>query len=260
MNGCVSVAMSAAQWRLYGVPLSQPFRSVAWAMLQNQIRFDVQIAVPGAANKVGSRHEAYRALSRMRGTEYPLLEDTRTGFTVAESPAILAYLCDYYGWSSLDDSLYAPAGSTKRATIDSYMHWHHTGTRKLSSFVFPYLRPSDSSGSAPLNKNDEKERQKLAETLLTLEEGWFASLAVDSNASRDHFLVGGPIPPLLICWPTKKSCNSPCWVSFRTMSSAQSTPRYMPGLCGWPNCLITNKSMYPWRYWEMSRILPTIFR
>jgi glutathione S-transferase len=184
----MSVAVGA-HWKLYGVPLSQPFRSVAWALLQNHIRFDVQLVLPGAANKIGSRNEAYRSLSKMKSTRIPLLQDVRTGFTVAESPAILSYLCDCCHGSSSTTALYAPPGSTKRATIDSYMHWHHTGTRRLSSAVFPYLRQGE-DGSAIQDK--EKGRKTLEEILQSLEEGWFSSLATtENNDTEDCFLAGG---------------------------------------------------------------------
>lgn len=179
------VAAKAARWKLYGLPLSQPFRSVAWAMLQNQIRFDVQLTVPGADNKVGSRNEAYKAKSRMRTTRVPLLEDTHSGFTVAESPAILSHLCEHYGWH---ESLYAPPASPKKATIDSYMHWHHTGTRRLSALSYPYLRPDMGE-----SKDDEKDRARSVAILQDLEEGWFCKV---SSAPDDVYLAGGTGPSI----------------------------------------------------------------
>ncbi|CAB9519717.1 glutathione Stransferase [Seminavis robusta] len=174
--------MSAPIWRLYGVPLSQPFRSVAWALLQNQIRFEVQLTVPGATTKIGSRNDAFRSLSKMRSSKIPLLQNTRTGFTIAESPAILAHLCE-------GTSLYAPPGSTQRATIDSYMHWHHTGTRKLSSFIFPYLRPAEAT---QVIDQDQQLQAKMAATLKSLENGWFA----DMTTEKECFLAGGTDPSI----------------------------------------------------------------
>ena len=177
--------MSAAPvWKLYGVPLSQPFRSVAWALLQNQVRFEVQLTVPGASSKIGSHHANYTAKSRMKTTKIPLLEDTRTGFSVAESPAILSFLCERYGWET---TLYGMPGSPKKATIDSYMHWHHTGTRALSAYMFPYLREVQKDATY-----FEKERARTLQTLQTLEEGWFATLTSRAgDAEDDLFLAGG---------------------------------------------------------------------
>jgi len=179
-------AATACYWKLYGVPLSQPFRSVAWALLQNHVRFDVQLIVPGATTvKIGSLTESYQSKSRMRTTRIPLLEDTRTGFTVAESPAILSFLCEYYGWNAL----YGPPGSAKKATIDSYMHWHHTGTRTLARLAFPYFRPESN-----LPVNTDKDRARTFQMLETLETGWFSSLNHDND--DDWFLAGGTSPSI----------------------------------------------------------------
>ena len=185
IQASADMSVAAAPWKLYGVPLSQPFRSVAWALLQNHIPFEVQLIIPGATTKIGSRNEAYRSLSKMRSTRIPLLEDTKTGFTVAESPAILSYLCDCHGATDM----YATPGSTKRATIDSYMHWHHTGTRKLSSLVFPYLRPGEDGSASSVSLKDIE--AKVTQTLEMLEEGWFASLGTDEDDSENRFIAGG---------------------------------------------------------------------
>ena len=182
---------AAPVWKLYGVPLSQPFRSVAWALLQNHVRFEIQLTVPGASSKIGSHHANYTAKSRMKTTKIPLLEDTRTGFSVAESPAILSFLCEHYGW---EKTLYGKPGTPEKATIDSYMHWHHTGTRSLSAYMYPYLRD--------VQKDDsyfEKERARTLQTLQTLEEGWFsthAAAATNNNNTVDFYIAGGDHPSI----------------------------------------------------------------
>ena len=59
--------------KLHGVPLSQPFRSVAWACLQKRLRFEVTLVVPGMASKMGSKGPGYLNLNPT-GT-VPTLED-----------------------------------------------------------------------------------------------------------------------------------------------------------------------------------------
>ena len=44
--------------KLHGVPLSQPFRSVAWACLQKRLPFEVALVVPGMTSKMGSKGPA----------------------------------------------------------------------------------------------------------------------------------------------------------------------------------------------------------
>ena len=41
--------------RLYGVPLSQPFRSVAWACLMKRVPFEIEMIIPGSKDKMGGR-------------------------------------------------------------------------------------------------------------------------------------------------------------------------------------------------------------
>jgi glutathione S-transferase len=127
-------AAAAAAIKLYGVPLSQPFRAVAWSLLQHHVAFDVQLCVPGATSKIGSLHESFLAKSKT-GT-VPLLE--LDGVAIGESPVILSHLCEALGWNRL---LHGPPGSARKVQIDSYLHWHHVGTRQLAKLSAEYLRP-----------------------------------------------------------------------------------------------------------------------
>lgn len=122
----------------------------------------------------------------MKTTKIPLLEDTRTGFSVAESPAILSFLCEHYGW---EDTLYGRPGTHEKATIDSYMHWHHTGTRSLSAYMYPYLREVQKDASY-----FEKEQARTLQTLQTLEGGWFAEN--NTNIMVDLYIAGGDHPSI----------------------------------------------------------------
>ena len=119
--------------RLHGVPLSQPFRSVAWTLLQKRVPFEVSLCVPGSGGKRGSKGEAYLALNPL-GT-VPLLEDGP--IKVVESAAILQYLSSKHGWTDL-----YPASLSDRARVDAFCHWHHGGTRQLAGgFYAPHVRP-----------------------------------------------------------------------------------------------------------------------
>ena len=83
--------------KLHGVPLSQPFRSVAWACLQKRLPFEVNLVVPGMASKMGSKGAAYLKLNPT-GT-VPTLEDD--GVVVLESAAMLTYLANKHKWTDL---------------------------------------------------------------------------------------------------------------------------------------------------------------
>jgi glutathione S-transferase len=147
--------------KLYGVPLSQPFRSVAWTLLLRKVPFDIQLTVPGATSSIGSRNESFLSKSRGRTGTVPLLEVDES-LTISESPAILAYLCEKNNWTDL----YPLPATPEKTVIDSYMHWHHTGTRSLSSLQRPYMRPE-----LNLQVTDE-DRGKALQALESLNNGW----------------------------------------------------------------------------------------
>ena len=107
--------------RLHGVPLSQPFRSVAWTLLQKRVPFEVSLCVPGSGGKRGSKGEAYLALNPL-GT-VPLLEDGP--IKVVESAAILQYLSSKHGWTDL-----YPASLSDRARVDAEVFEAHEATRE----------------------------------------------------------------------------------------------------------------------------------
>ena len=162
--------MSAKQTavRLLGVPLSQPFTSCAWTMLQLEIPFKIEIVVPGASSKMGTKHENFRNLTRIRSTKVPLLVDG--DIVLTESPAIMTYLCERYGETNTHGpKLYASPGSEKKAMIDSYMHWHHTNTRSVSKLFGTKVRP-DLKASV-----SEKEQKDIQAILSVIDSGWLRS-------------------------------------------------------------------------------------
>ena len=150
--------------RLHGVPLSQPFRSVAWGLLQHKIPFKVEICVPGSTAKAGSRAEPF--LSKGFGAlgNVPMIEEPSSGFTLAESPAILSYLAETQQWGML------PTSADDRAKVSSFMHWHHSGTRTLASVFANYVRADKRCSAEEL----EQRMAKASATLATVETVWLA--------------------------------------------------------------------------------------
>jgi glutathione S-transferase len=173
--------------------LSQPFRSVAWALLQKHVRFQVQLAVPGSPHKkTGSRGEDFRALTGGRTTQVPVLRDDDNdgeSFVVHESPAILTYLCQKYGWTDL-----YPAHDLKQKTsVDMYTHWHHEGTRCLSRLIQPALRPDLSP--QPHHPTRE-ELNEQARAMLERLDGAF--LAGTPNATIADILCYGEVAQVVM--------------------------------------------------------------
>ncbi|KAL1523402.1 hypothetical protein AB1Y20_018344 [Prymnesium parvum] len=117
---------------LHGVPLSQPFRSVAWACVMKQLPFKVQLAVPGSSDKLGSKSAAFLHLSPPGAV--PVLQ--HGNLTLSESAAILEYLAATHAWTDL-----LPADPAGRAAVSEAMHWHHGGTRQLSAWFAEKVRP-----------------------------------------------------------------------------------------------------------------------
>jgi len=149
--------------RLYGVPLSQPFRSVAWALMQHKVPFKVEVTVPGSTGKAGSKAEPFISKPMGRLGMIPMIEE-ESGFTLAESPAILTYLAETRGWPLL------PSAAAERARISSFMHWHHSGTRTIASVFANYVRPDMKCSEDELSKR----LAKAAQTLETLQNVWLA--------------------------------------------------------------------------------------
>ena len=139
-------------------------------MLQLGVKFEMQVTVPGMTSEIGTKHDEFLTLTPYRHSQIPLLVvDNKVG--IGQSMAIMAYLCDRHG--KMDSSnntlqLYAPPGSTERALIDSYMHWHHTNTRKLTIFLAAKAR-------SDLNVTVGDADHEMAKNVLaTLDQGWLS--------------------------------------------------------------------------------------
>lgn len=166
--------------KLHGVPLSQPFRSVSWLLLINKKKFQPMLTVPGTDNKLGTKHPTFLALSNGRVTTIPLLRDGN--FVLAESPAILSYLCDRYKWGQW----YGSPGSERKALVDWYLHSHHDSTRNIARLITPYIRPDLLEGDSDVRK----ESKKAHDALRVLNEAWL------SPEKGREFLTNDDIPSI----------------------------------------------------------------
>jgi glutathione S-transferase len=162
--------------KLYGVPLSQPFRSVAWTLLLRQVPFEIQLTVPGAKSRIGSLNENFLAKTKGRTGKVPLLEDE--SLAISESCAILTFLCEKYN----GESLYGLPATPQKAWIDSYMHWHHGGTRQLAKLARPYLRPELKTHVT------DRDRETCAAVLESLDGAWLQG--------DDDYIVSSETPTI----------------------------------------------------------------
>ena len=111
-------------------------------------------------NKMGTLNESFMAKTRGLSSTIPVLEDGN--LCISESPAILSYLCERNGF----EAWYGNPGSARKATIDSYMHWHHGGTRKLAKLQVSKIRPDLKYTETA------KDIEEINDVLRSIENGW----------------------------------------------------------------------------------------
>lgn len=157
--------------QLFGVPLSQPVRAVAWACLQKRLAFDFKMVVPGLKTKGGSAHADFLALNPL-GT-VPAIRDGE--MVVGESSAILGYLGDTYVWRDL-----YPSEPSSRTRIHEYCAWHQANTRSLAALFGPKVRPD----MAHIYEEKLPQLQQTAARAVTLlDEHWLEADAFIGNQS-----------------------------------------------------------------------------
>ncbi|MBV13405.1 MAG: hypothetical protein CMC52_04875 [Flavobacteriaceae bacterium] len=121
--------------KIYGVPMSQAVRAVLWVLFNKKLSFDFVLTVPGSKEENGTRHPNY--LSKFPNGTIPALEDIESKFFMAESHAIMSYLCNKYEWIDL-----YPKGHEERAKVDDFLHYHHRNIKEASLAYFaPMARP-----------------------------------------------------------------------------------------------------------------------
>ena len=79
--------------------MSQAVRAVLWLLFNKELPFELVLTVPGSKEENGTRHPSY--LEKYPNGTIPALEDPDTGFLLAESHAIMCYLCNKHGWEDL---------------------------------------------------------------------------------------------------------------------------------------------------------------
>eukprot|EP01063_Lacrimia_lanifica_P007468 TRINITY_DN1476_c0_g1_i1.p1 TRINITY_DN1476_c0_g1~~TRINITY_DN1476_c0_g1_i1.p1 ORF type:complete len:241 (+),score=89.76 TRINITY_DN1476_c0_g1_i1:95-817(+) len=144
-----------AKVKLYGIPLSQPYRAVAWLLVLNNEPFEIEVAVPRAPGPKGTRSPEYMA--KFPAATVPALEEA-DGFVLHESNAMMQYLCGKHGWEA-----WYPQDLRRRAQVDQVLHWFHRSLRELTiEYVRPVFLP-DTAGDAGRNRKAATVALKILE-------------------------------------------------------------------------------------------------
>jgi glutathione S-transferase len=121
--------------KLFIDPLSQPSRAVLAYLVCSKIPHEViQVSVITGEQ----RSKEFKKKNPL--AKVPVIDDD--GFILQESHAIIAYLSAKY---IKLDPLY-PSDIKTKAQIDSYLHWHHLGTRRCAAYfrsANPHLFPNE---------------------------------------------------------------------------------------------------------------------
>ena len=150
--------------KIHGVPMSQAVRAVLWLLFNKELPFELVLTVPGSKEENGTRHPSY--LEKYPNGTIPALEDPDTGFLLAESHAIMCYLCNKHGW----DDLY-PQNPEARAKVDDSLHYHHRNIKEATlAFFAPMARPV----SRGLGDVYKRQKKLFKNALNMLEKQWFA--------------------------------------------------------------------------------------
>ena len=120
--------------KIYGVPFSQPVRSVIWLLFIKEHPFKFIPVNPGSKGENGSRHPSY--LAKNPAGTIPCLEEGCNSYTLGEGHAIMTYLCQKQGWKDM-----YPGELMARGKVDWYLNFHHRNIREASSgLVAPKIR------------------------------------------------------------------------------------------------------------------------
>ena len=119
---------------LYGFRFSQPTRSVQLLLEANSIpyKFEIVDVFKGQNRKAPFIDEFPLGL-------VPAIKVVPKNFKLAETAAILSYICDSF--DGVAASWY-PKAPEARARVDSWMHWHHAHSRMSTKMILhPVLFP-----------------------------------------------------------------------------------------------------------------------
>ncbi|KRX10572.1 Thioredoxin-like fold [Pseudocohnilembus persalinus] len=112
----------------------------------------------------------------------PVIYDPENKVYLNESHAIMRYLV---ATQANNDCIYYPQDPVKRAQIDAYLDWHHTGARQCAMLVFTLVF-GPMMGRKPLVENIERQR-KIIESQLSF---------IENNYMSDKFILGWENPTL----------------------------------------------------------------
>ena len=119
-----AMSSSAAPIKIYGFPLSQPYRSVILLCQSNDIKYE---AVLVDVLKGQHMKPEYRAINP--AGLVPAIQEDGLG-VLGECSAILAYLAE-----SRQLSQWYPSNAATRAKINFWMSWNHGNTRLCTSGI-----------------------------------------------------------------------------------------------------------------------------
>ena len=125
--------------RLYGIPLSQPFRAVQWMLDGHDVGYDLKSIMPGSKQSNGTKSKDF--VKKFPNATIPALEDSERRVVITESHAILIYLAEKYQWHDV----YPGYDIRLRTKINEYLHWHHRNTREITLTLFAPLMRKDLS-------------------------------------------------------------------------------------------------------------------
>lgn len=167
---------------VYGIPNSQPVRSVLWLCLLKNLPFELKLIDQSR----GAKRAEYLEGVNPRGT-VPAVDDD--GFALWESPAIMIYLCEKHGWSD-----FWPDDPAHRARVNQYLHFHHRNTReqvaRWSQTLWPTVFGVKNPSKEWLHKNTFTgltDSAEVAEQALRI---------VDGMLARTGFLAAGSRPTI----------------------------------------------------------------
>ncbi|CAG9310460.1 unnamed protein product [Blepharisma stoltei] len=146
----------AAALTLYSNPFSQPCRAVRCFLALNHIDYELH---PIDFGKGDHRSPEFLAINP-QGL-IPVI--THGDFTLSESGAILIYLAEAF---HVENQWY-PADIHQRAQINSYLHWHHTNSRKhVYGYVFHKVTQPVFMGLPPIAPEKEAELKANVDTFM----------------------------------------------------------------------------------------------
>lgn len=116
---------TSSKLKVYGHYASQPARSLLWLLAIKKLPFEFIKVEPMGG---GTRNPEYKA--KFPTGLVPAIDDN--GFLLAESSAIMQYLCEKHDWND-----FWPLGNStqdiqQRAKLNEYLSHHHHSTRLLT--------------------------------------------------------------------------------------------------------------------------------